>query len=75
MVICDSFKGLEWIATCDRKISSCYFSVMCATCLYRLKSPSRLTVHIVSRLSQQIEVICSDLLLINGIDLVKIEQF
>jgi hypothetical protein len=42
---------------------------MCATCLYRLESPSRLTVHIVSRLSQQIEVIYSDLLLINVIDL------
>jgi hypothetical protein len=73
MVICDGFKGLEWIATCDRKISSCSFSVMCATCLYRLESPSGLTMHIVSRLSQQIKVIHSDLLLINGINLVKIE--
>jgi hypothetical protein len=32
-------------------------------------------MHIVSRFSQQIEVICSDLLLINVIDLVKIEPF
>jgi hypothetical protein len=75
MVICDGFKGLEWIATCDRMISSYSFSVMCATCLYRLESPSRLIVHIVSWLRQHIEVICSDLLLINGIDLVKIEPF
>jgi hypothetical protein len=50
-------------------------SVMCATCLYWLKLSSGLTVHIVSRLSQQIEVIRSDLLLINEIDLVKIETF
>jgi hypothetical protein len=42
---------------------------MCATCLYRLESPSGLTVHVVSGLNQQIEVIHSDLLLINGIDL------
>jgi hypothetical protein len=55
--------------TCDRKISLCSLFVICATCLYRLESPSRLTVHIVSRLSQQIEVIYSDLLLINVIDL------
>jgi hypothetical protein len=48
---------------------------MCATCLYRLESPSELTVYMISRLSQQIEVIFSDLLLINGIDLVKIEAF
>jgi hypothetical protein len=75
IVICDGFEGLEWIATCDQKISSCSLSVMCATCLYRLESPSGLTVHIVSRLSQQIKVICNDLLLINGIDLVKIEAF
>jgi hypothetical protein len=61
--------------TCDQKISSCSLSIMCATCLYWLKSSSGLTVHIVSRLSQQIEVICSDLLLINVIDLVKIEVF
>jgi hypothetical protein len=61
--------------TCDRKISLCSFSVMCATCLYQLESPSELTVNIVSRLSQQIKVIRSDLLLINGIDLVKIEAF
>jgi hypothetical protein len=40
-----------------------------------LESPSGLTMHMVSRLSQQIEVICSDLLLINEIDLVKIEVF
>jgi hypothetical protein len=59
----------------DRKISSCPLSVMCATCLYRLESPSELTVHIVSKLNQQIKVICSNLLLINGIDLVKIEAF
>jgi hypothetical protein len=48
---------------------------MCATCLYQLKSPSGLIVHMVSRLSQQIEVICNDLLLINVIYLVKIEAF
>jgi hypothetical protein len=48
---------------------------MYATYLYQLESPLRLIVHIVSRLSQQIEVICSDLLLINVIDLVKIEAF
>jgi hypothetical protein len=48
---------------------------MCATCLYRLESPSGLTVHIVNKLSQQIKVIYSDLLLINVIDLVKIEAF
>jgi hypothetical protein len=59
--------------TCDRKISSCSLSIMCATCLYRPESQSGLTMHIVSRLSQQIEVICSDLLLINVIDLGKIE--
>jgi hypothetical protein len=59
--------------TCDRKISSCSLSVMCATCLYRLESQSGLTMHIVSRLSQHIKVICSDLLLINVIDLGKIE--
>jgi hypothetical protein len=47
MVICDGYKGLKWIATCDWKISSCLLSVMCATCLYQLESPSRLTVHIV----------------------------
>jgi hypothetical protein len=75
MVICDSFKGLECIATSDWKISSCPFSIMCATCLCRVKSPSGLTVHIISTLSQQIEVIRSDLLLINGIDFVKIEAF
>jgi hypothetical protein len=56
IVICDGYKGLEWIATCDRKISSCSLSVMCVTYLYRLESPSGLTVHIVSRLSQHIEV-------------------
>jgi hypothetical protein len=50
-------------------------SVMCATYLYQLELPSGLTMHIVSRLSQQIKVIRSDLLLINGIDLVKIETF
>jgi hypothetical protein len=61
--------------TCDRKISSFSFSVMCASCLYQLLSPSGLTVHIITRLCQQIEVICSNLLLINGIDLVKIEAF
>jgi hypothetical protein len=61
--------------TCDQKISSCSLSIMCATCLYWLESSSGLTVHIVSRLSQQIEVICSDLLLIIVIDLVKIEVF
>jgi hypothetical protein len=74
-VICDGYKGFEWIATCDQKISSCSLSVMCATCLYQLESPSGLTVDIVSRLSQQIKVICRDLLLINGIDLVKIDAF
>jgi hypothetical protein len=75
MVICDGYYWLEWIATCDWKISSYSFSVMCATCLYWLKSPSGLTVHIVSGLSQQIKVIHSDPLLINGIDLVKIDAF
>jgi hypothetical protein len=75
IVICDGFEGLEWIATCDRKISSCSLSVLCATCLYGLESSSGLTVHIISRLSQQIKVICSNLLLINGIDLVKIKAF
>jgi hypothetical protein len=59
--------------TYDRKISSCSSSVMCATCLYRPKSPSGLTVHIVSRLSQQIEVIRDGFLVVNGIDVVKIE--
>jgi hypothetical protein len=48
---------------------------MCAPNLYRLESPSELTVHIVSRLNQQIEVICSNLLIINVIDLLKIEAF
>jgi hypothetical protein len=65
--------GLEWIATYDRKISLCFSSVMCASCLYQLESPLGLTMHIVSRLSQQIEVIYGDLHIINGIDLVKIE--
>jgi hypothetical protein len=54
MVICDGFEGLECITTCDRKISLYSLSVMCATCLYRLESPSRLIVHTVSGLSQQI---------------------
>jgi hypothetical protein len=57
------------------KISLCSLSVMCATCLYRLESPLGLTMHIVSMLSQHIKVICSDLFMINGIDLVKIEAF
>jgi hypothetical protein len=48
---------------------------MCATYLYQLESPSGLNMHIVSRLRQQIEVRCNDLLLINGIHLVKIETF
>jgi hypothetical protein len=60
---------------CDQKISSCSFSVMYATCFYWLESSSGLTMHVVSRLSQHIEVIRSNLLLINGIDLVKIEAF
>jgi hypothetical protein len=75
MVICDGFYGLELIVTCDQKIISCSLFVICATCLYQLESPLGLTVHIVSRLIQQIEAICSDLLLINVIDLVKIEAF
>jgi hypothetical protein len=50
-------------------------SLLCVQLVYRLESPSGLAVHIVSRLSQQIEIICSDLLLINVIDLVKIEAF
>jgi hypothetical protein len=61
--------------TCDQMMSSCSFSVMCATCVYWLESPSGLTVHIVNGLSQYIEVIRSNLLLINGIDLVKIVAF
>jgi hypothetical protein len=61
--------------TYDQKISSCSFSVMCATRLYRLELSSGLIVHIVSRLSKQIEVIRGDLLLINEIDLVKIKAF
>jgi hypothetical protein len=68
-------EGLEWITICDRKISSCSLSVMCATCFYRLESPLGLTVHIVSTLNQQIEVICTNFLMINVIDLVKIEPF
>jgi hypothetical protein len=52
MVICDGYKGLEWIVTCDRKISSCSLSIMSATCLYQLESPSGLTMHIVNKLSQ-----------------------
>jgi hypothetical protein len=59
----------------ERLVRALSLSVMCATCLYRLESPSRLTVHIVSRMCQQIEVMCNDLLLIDGIDLVKIEAF
>jgi hypothetical protein len=62
-----------WYVT--EKISSCSLSVMCAIGLYRLESPLGLTVHIVSRLSQQIEVMCSNFLLINAIDQVKIEVF
>jgi hypothetical protein len=58
-----------------RKISSCSLSILCATYLYRMESPSGLIVHIVSRLSQQIKIICNDFLLINEIDLVKIEAF
>jgi hypothetical protein len=58
-----------------KKVSSCSLSVMCTTCLYRMKSLSELTVYIVNRLNQQVKVICNDLLLINGIDLVKIEAF
>jgi hypothetical protein len=57
------------------KISLCSLSIIRVTFLYQLESPSGLTMHIVSRFSQQIEVICSDLLLINVIDLVKIEPF
>jgi hypothetical protein len=66
-------RGWSGLQHVTEKISSCSLSIMCATCLYQLESPSALTVHIVSRLSQQIEVICSDLLLSNGIDLMKIE--
>jgi hypothetical protein len=43
MVIRDGYKGLEWIVTCDQKISSCFLSVMFATCLYQPKSPSLLS--------------------------------
>jgi hypothetical protein len=57
------------------KTSSCSLSVMCAIGLYWLESPLGLTVHIVSRLRQQIEVMCSGFLLINAIDQVKIEVF
>jgi hypothetical protein len=74
-VICDGYKRLEWIVTCDQKIILCSLSIMFATCLYQLESPSELIVHIVSRLIQQIKVICSVLLLINRIGLVKIEAF
>jgi hypothetical protein len=48
---------------------------MHATCLYWLESPSGLIAHIVNRLSQQIEVMYNDLLMINEIDLVQIEAF
>jgi hypothetical protein len=58
-----------------KNISLSSLSVMCSTCLYWLESPWGLTVHIVSRMGQHIEVICSDLLLINEIDLLKIEAF
>jgi hypothetical protein len=58
-----------------KNISLSSLSVMCSTCLYRLESPWGLTVHIVSRMGQQIEVIYSNLLLINEIDLLKIEAF
>ena len=50
------------------------------TCSYRLESPSELTICIVGRLSQQIEVMCCGLLeytltMIDMIDLMKIESF
>ena len=62
-----------------QKISLCSFSVMHTTCPYRLESPSGLTVCIVSRLNQQIKVMCRCSLLkckvctVKVIDLVKIE--
>jgi hypothetical protein len=46
------------------KISSCSVSAMCAIYFYQLESPSGLTMHI-----------SSYHLLINEIDLVKIEAF
>jgi hypothetical protein len=57
------------------KINSYSLSVMRATCPYQLESPSGLIMHIVNRLSQQIKVMYSDLLMINEIDLVKIEPY
>jgi hypothetical protein len=59
---------LKLIASCDWMINSRSFSVVRETCLYRLESPSGLIVCIISRLSQQIEVMCRDLLM-------KIEAF
>jgi hypothetical protein len=52
IVIRNGYKGLEWTARCDQNISLCSLSIMCATCLYQLESPSGETMHIVSRLSQ-----------------------
>jgi hypothetical protein len=75
IVICDGYKRWSGLRHVIKKISSYSLSVMYATCLDWLKLPLGLTVHIVSRLSKEIEVICSDILLINGIDLVKIEAF
>jgi hypothetical protein len=75
IVICDGYKGWSGLRHVIKKISSYSLSIIYATCLYWLELPLGLTIHIVSRLSKEIEVICSDLLLIIGIDLVKIEAF
>jgi hypothetical protein len=48
--------------------SLCSFSVVCAACSYRLELPSGLATCTVSGLSQQVEVMCSSLLM-------KIETF
>jgi hypothetical protein len=54
-------KGRSRLRHVTKKISLCSLSVMCLTCLYRLESPWGLIVHIVSGLSQQINVIYNDL--------------
>jgi hypothetical protein len=68
---CMNWLDQSWLMLamlCDWMISSHSFSVMCATCLYQLESPLGLTMHIVGRLSQWIEVMCHGLLM-------KIEEF
>lgn len=50
------YKGLKSITSDMTGEISSSFSVVCATCPYRLESPSGLTAYTTSRLTQQIDV-------------------